>query len=502
MDFDVIIYKVNEVYIEIRCEQYIAQELFYHFSFRPNGYQFNPKYKERIWDGWIRMYKISTKRMYAGLYNELIQYLQENNYTHKLVENEYYGRIDETNNIDYDSFVEYIKTLNLSSHGKKIDPRDYQLLAAYTAIKEKRLVVVSPTSSGKSLVIYMIVRYLMDHNICSKFLLIFPSTGLIQQMVNDFVDYSSQNDFDVSKMVHMIYSGKDKKSICPIHFSTWQSIYKLPSSWYDGYDATMVDECHLAQSDSFTKIFENCRDIAHRIGFTGTLSNKNKVHRMVVQGLLGRAQEFTSTAELIERKETSDIDISCVILQYSNDTRKANRKMLYAEEIDFICKHERRNKFIVKLALDSVNDGNTIILFQKISQGKLLYQSIKEQFDSVYYIDGQVSPEIRENIRQKLEEESNAIVVASYGTTSTGWSVRNLHHGIFASPYKSEVKVLQSIGRGLRKHHNKNKFKLYDIVDDMTYKSRENFCVIHLSERISYYAKQSLNYKIFKVSIE
>lgn len=407
--YSAIITKINEVYIQVDCEPSLAAELYQHFSFRPDGYQFSPKYKARVWDGFIHIFNIRERRLYAGLFHQLVHFLKENNYTYLVQSSPYYGRIDEENNIHFEDFVQYIESINIHSNGKKIVPRDFQYVAAYECIKYKRLVSLSPTASGKSLIIYMIVRYLMDHDLCSRFLLIFPSTGLIQQMANDFADYSSHNNFPVGDVLHMIYSGQDKKSKKPIHFSTWQSLYKLPASFYDGYDMVTVDEAHNAKSDSFVNIFENCRDIAYRYGFTGTLSNKNKVHRLVVQGLLGEAKQFTNTAELIARKEASDIDINCVILDYSDETKFANKKMKYAEEFSFICSHNRRNKFIKKLAIDL--KGNTIILFQRKEHGKELFNMIKEDYDHVFYIDGDTPATEREKIRLYLDTVDRKSVV-------------------------------------------------------------------------------------------
>lgn len=491
--------KLNEVYLRVECDPSVALELSTHFSFRPDGYQFAPKYKARVWDGYIRLFNVRERKLYTGLYNQLVEYLDANGYDYN-VKNSTYGSMLDKTDLEFTEFCQYVSSLNLHASGKKIDARDYQLSAAFEAIKQKRLVAVSATSSGKSLIIYIIVRYLIDNDLIDQALLIFPSTGLIQQMYSDFDDYSSHNGFDVSKNVHLIYSGQDKESNKSIHMSTWQSIYKLDQSFYTNYGAMICDEVHNAKSDSFINIFTNCSEVGYRFGFTGTLSEKNKVHKLVVQGLLGPAYQFAKTAELIERNEASDIEINCLMLGYSDETKKANKKFKYAEEFSFICQHEKRNKFIKKLALSLT--GNTIILFQHGVQGKALYNLVKDERENVFYIDGKTKPEERERIRQLLDTLQDAIVVASYGTTSTGWSVKNLHNGIFASPYKSETKVLQSVGRGLRMHDSKDIFKLYDIIDDMTWKDRENYVLQHFYERLSYYINDSLTYKIHKINIE
>lgn len=498
--YSVTITKINEVYIKIECEPSLAAELYHHFSFQPLGYQYSPKYKARVWDGYIHLYNYNEKRLYAGLFQQLVEYLREHNHTYEIVDNGYYGRIDEETNIDKQYLIDYVKSLNIHAHGNKIEPRDFQIEAAYTAIRYKRLSIIANTAAGKSYIIYIITRYLMDHDITDKFLILFPNTGLIKQMFSDFEDYSSHNGFDVESLVHQIYSGQDKKSEKQIHLSTWHSIYKFPSSFYDQYSAVFVDECHNAQSDSFVKILENSREIQYRYGFTGTLSSKNKVHRLVVQGLLGQAMQFSTTSDAISRGDCADIQITCVVLDYADETKRANKKQKYAEEFSFICTHNRRNKFIKKLAMDL--PGNTAIFFQHKEHGKEIYDLIKNDYEHVVYIDGDVKIEIREDIRKYIETTTGVIAVVSYGTTSTGWSVKNLHNGIFASPYKSETKVLQSVGRGLRLHDSKDVFNLYDIVDDLSWKDRKNYVLQHFSERLSYYIKDSLPYKIIRVNIE
>jgi superfamily II DNA or RNA helicase len=117
-------------------------------------------------------------------------------------------------------------------------------------------------------------------------------------------------------------------------------------------------------------------------------------------------------------------------------------------------------------------------------------------------VHGGVDTENREKVREITEKENNAIIVASYGTFSTGVNIRNLHNVIFASPSKSRIRNLQSIGRVLRKGNNKTKATLYDIADDISYKSRKNYTLNHLIERIKVYNEENFNYDIVNIPLK
>jgi len=171
--------------------------------------------------------------------------------------------------------------------------------------------------------------------------------------------------------------------------------------------------------------------------------------------------------------------------------------------MDFIVRHEKRNNFITNLALDL--DGNSLVLFQYVEKhGKPLYDLIKNKAHSkrkVFYVSGETGVDVREEIRRITEGEKNAIIVASLGTFSTGINIRNLHNIIFASPSKSQIKILQSIGRGLRRSEDGRTTRLYDLADDLSWKARKNYTLTHAGERIKIYTREKFNYKIYEIDL-
>ncbi|MEC7677165.1 MAG: helicase-related protein, partial [Pseudomonadota bacterium] len=195
----------------------------------------------------------------------------------------------------------------------------------------------------------------------------------------------------------------------------------------------------------------------------------------------------------------SQLDIQCLVLKHPPQTFN-----VYEDEIQYLINHEQRNNFIKNLTLDL--KGNTLVLFQRVeSHGAVLYEKInnnKGENQKVFFIHGGVDTEERELVREITERENDAIIVASYGTFSTGINIKNLHNVIFASPSKSRIRNLQSIGRVLRKGKNKVKATLYDISDDCSTKSRRNYTLNHFIERIKIYNEEKFNYEIITIKLK
>ena len=175
----------------------------------------------------------------------------------------------------------------------------------------------------------------------------------------------------------------------------------------------------------------------------------------------------------------------------------------YEDEVQYLISHPQRNRFIRNLTLDL--KGNTLVLFSRVeSHGQILYDMINNGVDEnrkVFFIHGGVDVDQRERARAITEAESNAIIIASYGTFSTGINIKNLHNVIFASPSKSRIRNLQSIGRVLRKGSNKFSATLYDIADDCTHNSRKNYTLNHLIERIKIYNEENFDYEIVNIKL-
>jgi superfamily II DNA or RNA helicase len=222
----------------------------------------------------------------------------------------------------------------------------------------------------------------------------------------------------------------------------------------------------------------------------------------VLEGLFSTVHKVTTTKKLMDNQQLADLKIYNIILEYPDEARKASKEFSYQEEMDYLVQHNQRNKFIRNLAISQA--GNTLVLFQYVEKhGKMLYDMIwaKAQDREVFFVYGGTDTEQREQVRQLTEKENSAIIVASYGTFSTGINIRNLHNIIFASPTKSRIRNLQSIGRGLRTSETKDACNLYDIADDLSWKSHKNFTLLHMIERIKIYNEEQFNYNLVKVKL-
>ena len=484
---NVIIGKANEVFLKINAEPHIQYELRDHFTFEVEGAKFMPQYRKRNWNGEIHLFDLRTKRIYIGLLDKIISFCERRDYTYKFVDNEYYGAPFEINEgISKQGVKDYMGAIC------KHKPRDYQVEGVYDALRHNRKLLISPTASGKSLMIYSLVRYYVDKG--EKILLVVPTTSLVEQMYKDFQDYG----WDSESYCHRIYAGKEKTNEFPVTITTWQSVHKLDRSFFTDYGVIIGDEAHLFKSKSLVSIMTKLEHAKYRYGFTGTLDG-TQTHKWVLEGLFGPTYKVTRTDDLMKEGHLSKLDIQCLVLKHPPQKFET-----YQDEIEYLISHEQRNKFITNLTLDL--KGNTLILYSRVeTHGAILYEKInnnKQSDRKVFFVHGGVDADERELIREITERENNAIIVASYGTFSTGINIRNLHNVIFASPSKSRVRNLQSIGRVLRKGTNKVKAILYDISDDCTYNSRKNYTLNHLIERIKIYNEENFNYEIITIQLK
>lgn len=479
---DIRIHKVDEVYNQILTEDMgLAHEISEFFTFKVPGYQFMPAYRHKVWDGQIRLYNTATQMLYAGLCKYVEQFCKDRDYEYQ------YEYDNSAVNFSEIEAKEFLKEQKFT-----LEPRDYQIRAFVDAIRYDRGLFLSPTASGKSFIIYMIMRWYLKPT-----LIIVPTTTLVHQMYSDFESYG----FKSEKYCHKIFSGQDKVTEKPIVITTWQSIYKLRKDWFNKFDVVIGDEAHLFKAKSLTSIMTKLIKCKYRFGFTGTLDG-TQTHKLVLEGLFGPINKVTTTKELIDAGTIADFKIKIITLTYNDELRKIVSKMNYQDEMDFLVSYEARNNFIKNLSL-SLN-GNTLLLFQYVDKhGRILHKMIEEAAPDrkVFFIHGGVKGDERDDIRHIVEKETNAIVVASYGTFSTGVNIRNLHSIIFASPSKSKIRNLQSIGRGLRKSESKNSAILYDISDDLSWKSTTNFTLKHLLNRVDIYDEEKFDYKLYKVGI-
>tara|TARA_Y100000389_G_scaffold55576_1_gene51400 strand:- start:7545 stop:9020 length:1476 start_codon:yes stop_codon:yes gene_type:complete len=482
----------NYSMMNIDCSRGIAQELSEYFSFYVPGYKFMPAYKNKVWDGKIRLFNSMTGELGAGLYVYLLKFAAERSYSVDTEESHQYGFP-----FPAEQPLQYMSDL-LADEALPFQPRDYQYDAIEKALKRTRAILLSPTGSGKSFIIYLIMRYWLMHlSNNNKILVIVPTTSLVEQMHQDFIDYGYKPED-----MHRIYSGKDKTTNKRIIISTWQSIYKLQKKWFSQFGMVIGDECHGFKSKSLSSIMNKSTEAKYRFGLTGTLDG-TQTHRLVLEGLFGPVYKVTTTKKLQDNNTLAPLDIKVLLLNYSEEVRKNFGKKTYQEEIDFIIGHEARNRLISNLAIDA--EGNTLILFNRVeAHGKPLFELINSKVNEnrkVFFVSGEVATGDREAIRKIVEGQKNAIIVASLGTFSTGINIRNLHNIVFASPSKSQIKVLQSIGRGLRKSDDGRITTLYDVADDLHWKSQQNYTLLHSAERVKIYEKEQFKYKIIKVDI-
>ena len=499
MGSKLLITKRNETYIQIRTESSIEAELQGYFTFEIPGAKFTPKYKAGIWDGKIRLFNLNTRLLYAGLFESVVKFANSNGYEIEIVESDKHKSINDFQNFDKPSIDEWVVNLNHTSKGNVVNVYPHQLDAIYTALNENRITLLSPTSSGKSLMIYSIIRWHLK--LKRKILLIVPTTQLCEQMYSDFEDYSGTAEWDVGRYCQRLYSGFSKVIENPVLISTWQSLNKQSPEYYKQFDVVICDEVHLAKGASITKILEQMPDTKYRIGLTGTLDD-TQCNKLVIAGLFGRVHKVITTRELMDAGKVVDLDIKGIVLNHSEEDCKLIRGAEFKDEMDFIISHSKRNKFIANLAL--ATSGNTIILCNLIEKHLIPLKNLiesKVEDRPIYTIYGDIKPIEREAIRLQLEKETNAIVVASYATCSTGINIPSIENIILASSSKSKIRNLQSIGRGLRLKEGKTKCKLFDIADNLSWKKKENHVLRHFRERIDQYSKEEFNYNLIEVNL-
>ena len=478
----IIVQKHDEVHVKVLCEAGTAYEIQDFFTFMVPGYQFMPAYRNKMWDGKIRLYNVYTKTLYAGLVEYLVKFAEQRDY-----EVEFDG-VEAAEEFSLFEAKEFAETLGLP-----FEPRDYQYKAFVHSIRNRRSLLLSPTASGKSLIIYLLVRYLN-----AKTLVIVPTTSLVHQLASDFKDYGWNSE----DTCHKVMAGVDKVSDKQVIISTWQSVYKLNKEYFEQFDVVIGDEAHLFKAKSLMTLLEKMRTCKFRYGLTGTLDG-TQTHKLVLEGLFGPVKKVTTTKELIDNKQLAEFKIKALALNYSDEERQKVAKMKYQEEMDFIVRHEKRNRFIRNLTISQ--EGNTLLLFQFVEKhGRVLFDDINNrvgQERKVFFVHGGTDAEDREEVRRITEQSKDAIIIASFGTFSTGVNIKNLHNIIFASPSKSKIRNLQSIGRGLRKSESKDTATLYDIVDDLKWKSKKNFTLEHFLERMKIYNDEKFKVKLYKIEI-
>ena len=501
--------KLDEVHFQIKnIDRSTALELREHFSCFVDNYFFHPKYRAKLWDGRISFYDWASQTIPIGLFPQFVKFCHQFGYEYQAN----FGRDEILNDISDDEFEEYYQAI---FKNEDISPRDYQDECIKKALRMKRGIIESPTGSGKSLVIYSIIRFILGIA-KGKILLIVPNVSLVNQMFSDFQDYGWEH---TETYCSLIFSGSKKVNPeCPIVISTWQSIYKRGSSFFDQFQAVIVDETHGAKSNSIQTCLKKCVNAEYRIGLTGTMPEELH-NQYTIFGYLGPRIFEMKSSELIEIGVLSKIRIANLMLEYPKETvhrywHNEDGKMqknTYQEELDVIYGSLDRNK-IFKYIIDKLKkEENILILCHRISHLKDIKDYLEKNFPDrhIYEIYGKTEAEEREKIRKLTDIQGSTIILGTFATMSTGINIKRLHHVIFASSYRSKIKVLQSIGRGLRTHETKDKLIVWDIVDDLTWVHtwgdkevlHKNHVYNHWMNRLEYYDKQGFQYLTKKINI-
>ena len=484
---DLIIKKKNEVYLKVEAEPHIHKEAAEYFSFEVESAKYmQRKRRYKGWDGKVHLYSPATGEIYCGLVDYVTDWAKQRGYSYQCQPSATFGHPQEDNPlVSPESVVGFVKALRLP-----VKVRDYQYRAIYESLRYNRRLLLSPTASGKSLMIYSLVRYHV--NVKRKVLIVVPTTSLVEQMYKDFEEYG----WMASKHCHKIYSGEQKNTNHDVVISTWQSIYKQPRKWFERFDVIVGDEAHQFKAKSLTTIMSKLHGCKYRIGFTGTLDGAN-VNQLVLEGVFGRCSQVIKTHELMEQGHVAKLNVKIIVLKHQEQIFDG-----YQDEMDYLIEHEQRNKFIRNLTCDL--KGNTLVLFNYVERhGMPLYEMINSHTDrQVHLVYGGVDVDDREHIRKLVENENDQIIVASYGTFSTGINIKRLHNVVFASPSKSRVRNLQSIGRVLRRGRDKVKATLYDIADDISRDNGKNYTLLHLFERLKIYKEEKFNYEIIEIKVK
>lgn len=471
----------NNVFIKLACSQGLSHELSEYFSFMAPNHKHDKRFKNRIWDGKIRLFNGRSKTLHAGLFNRVKKFAKQ--YGYEVIDQR---NVQGSQEVTDDQLAIFLKALNLPVDR---EPRDYQIAGLRIAARDKRALLLSPTSSGKSLMMYMLFRWFNK-----KTLIVVPTTTLVRQMAEDFASYNYTGE------VSQILAGASKEDLNKVTVSTWQSIFTMPPEWLSQFKVIIGDEAHGFKANSLKTIMENAANAEVRIGTTGTLDDL-KVNELTLEGLFGECHKLITTRELMDRGQIAKLQIYAYELDYPKDVKTLARKMKpeYDDEMNFIYEHRKRTRFVNGL-VERLN-GNKMVLFKKVSHGKAMYEHFKSIYPNVHIVYGDIATDERNDIRALTELSNDAIIVASYKTFGTGISIINLPHVILAAPIKSKITLIQAIGRALRRGGEKTNAYVHDIGDNISVGQYVNHAYRHFVGRLELYAKEQLPFKLLRVQL-
>ena len=468
---------------------------------RVENWRFHPLYKKGLWDGYISYVKDDTW-IPAGLWKEVMDVCKEYRYDLKL--NGITELFDK--NIQAESFSEWAMDF---FDGSSIVPRDYQIEAAYNILKFRKCLAELATSAGKTLISFLTVAYMLEKKKAERILFIVPNVSLVVQATEDFTDYNWQNR--VPLKIQQIYSGQKIRAGRNIVIGTYQSLVKKEKSYFEQFDAVVIDETHKAKSASIKTILQKCTNAEYRYGLSGTIPKPNTLDRLTLMAYTGPVITEVSANFLQNEGHIAKCRVKVIEMDYAPQSAKdAFREMAFNKyenkdvfkfEQNYIINSEGRLNFICNII--SRVKRNSLVLFHRIEHGRKIYEKLRQESNkTVYYVDGGIDKDIREEFKKKMEAGEEIVIVASYGTFSTGISIKKIHNIFFTESFKSEVIIRQSIGRGLRQHESKDTVNIIDFVDDISSPDWDNYLMRHAKTRQKIYREQKFEYEIKNVSFE
>jgi len=387
-----------------------------------------------------------------------------------------------------------------------VKPREYQIDACVKILKYKRSVSEIATGAGKTLILFLLFAFLKHQNICKRFLIVVPNLNLVGQTLDKFYEYNNDPKPTVRFNIQTLFGGQDKnvKKETNLIIGTFQTLTKLDKEFFKTVDCLCVDESHYAKATSIKDICAKLVNCHYRIGLSGTTIVKDKTaDAYTIMSHLGPLCQQVDIKTLIDNEYLSDVKIKQIYLNYLSDKEKyqlaiAKRQLepskMLALEKKIANTSEKRLNFLIKLVKKI--KGICLLLFFDIKgkYGKRVYEVLKDILDiDVYYIDGNVKQETRAAIYEEGRSDVNKVIVASFGTTSTGIDIPGINKIILCESFKSETIIRQSIGRGTRLHSGKDGLVVYDLVDDFRSKGHINFLYRHGKKRLDLYTQDKLN---------
>lgn len=468
---------------------------------RVENWRFHPLVKKGLWDGYISYIK-EDKWIPAGLWREVMNICKE--YRYELKINGITNLFDK--NIQAEPFEKWAIDF---FDGYKLTPHDYQIEAAFNILKFRKCLAELATSAGKTMISFMTVAYMLEKQKAEKILFIVPNVSLVVQATEDFTEYNWQNRVPIK--IQQIYSGQKIRPGRNVVIGTYQSLVKKEKEYFEQFDAVIIDETHKAKSASIKTILQKCTKANYRFGLSGTIPKPGTLDRLTLMSYTGPVIADVSANFLQNEGHIAKCQVKVIQMNYAPESAKnAFREMAFNKyeskdvfkfEQNYIINSPGRLNFICSII--SRVRRNSLVLFHRIEHGKKIYEKLRQESDkTVYYVDGGIDKDIREEFKKKMEAGEEIVIVASYGTFSTGISIKKIHNIFFTESFKSEVIIRQSIGRGLRQHQSKDIVNIIDFVDDISSPDWDNYLMRHAKSRQKIYNEQKFQYEIKNVSFE